>query len=180
MTHEDYLQQAKDLGAVSMRVFRIEIYEFGIGRKWIPFSYHFFDCFDLEICYYIDELKDHVSMFVFEEQGMKRREWSEEFKNNPAYELVDLKISTMKTFYFNTGVRPFDHNPPAGMAFMKGFKDSGNGVYVIPFDCEDVPDNAIFQYACDHVIPGDEHLLKREMFNTALVSKYAFFLIPKT
>lgn len=92
MTDEDYLQQAKDLGAVSMRVFRIEKYEFGIGRKWIPFSYHFFDCFDLEICYYIDELKDHVSMFVFEEQGMKRREWSEEFKNNPAYELVDLKL----------------------------------------------------------------------------------------
>ena len=61
-------------------------------QEWIPFSYHFFDCFDLEICYYIDELKDHVSMFVFEEQGMKRREWSEEFKNNPAYELVDLKL----------------------------------------------------------------------------------------
>ena len=39
----------------------------------------------------------------------------------------------MKRFQFNTGVRPFDHNPPAGMAFMEGFEDSGNGGYVIPF-----------------------------------------------
>ena len=92
MTHEDYVRQAIALGAVSMRVFRIEKYEFGVGHRWIPFSYHFFDIYDREICYYIDELMRHVSMFVFEEQGMPKREWSEEFKNNPAYELVDLKL----------------------------------------------------------------------------------------
>ena len=88
MTHEDYIKQAKDLGAVSMRVFRIEKYEFGIGKVWKPFSYHFFNTFDTEICYYIHDLMNDVPMFIFEHT----REWSEEFKNNPAYELVDLKI----------------------------------------------------------------------------------------
>jgi len=83
----------------------------------------------------------------------------------------------MRRFQFNTGVRPFDHSPPAGMAFMKGYEDSGNGVYVIPFYCEDVPDNAVFQYACDHDIPGDESLLKREIHNSVLISKYAYFKI---
>ena len=83
----------------------------------------------------------------------------------------------MKKFTFNTGVKPFDFTPPAGMAFMKGFEDSGNGVYVIPFYCKDVPDNAIFKYACNNDIPGSENLLKREIFNSALLSKYAFFEI---
>lgn len=88
MTHEDYIKQAKDLGAVSMRVFRIQKYLFGSGMTWIPFSYHFFNGYDTEICYYIQDLMDVVPMYIFEHT----REWSEEFKNNPAYELVDLKI----------------------------------------------------------------------------------------
>lgn len=83
----------------------------------------------------------------------------------------------MQRFNFNTGVRPFKHTPPAGMAFMDGFEDSGNGTYVIPFYCEDVPDNAIFQYACDNDIPGHENLLKREIHNSKLMSKYAYFIV---
>lgn len=88
----------------------------------------------------------------------------------------------MKTFYFNTGVRPFDHNPPAGMAFMKGFKDSGNGVYVIPFEVEDVPDDATFIGACDNpeYMKGDNIIYREIQPGSRLVSKYAFFLIPKT
>lgn len=85
----------------------------------------------------------------------------------------------LKEYTFNTGVRPFDHNPPAGIAFMKGFRDSGNGVYVIPFHCEEVPDNAKLEYAADNPMPGTEHYIKREMFNTVLKSKYAFFKVPK-
>lgn len=88
MTHKDYIKQAKDLGAVSMRVFRIEKYEWGIGKIWKPFSYHFFDIHDLEICYYIEDLMNLVPMYEFQQE----RDWSEEFKNNPAYELVDLKL----------------------------------------------------------------------------------------
>lgn len=85
----------------------------------------------------------------------------------------------MKTFHFNTGVRPFDHNPPAGMAYMKGFKDSGNGVYVIPFDCEDVPDGAAFKFACDYpdLYPEAGYIV-REIHNSALLSKYAYFTKP--
>lgn len=86
-------------------------------------------------------------------------------------------MSNLRRFQFNTGVRPFDHTPPAGMAFMKGFEDSGNGVYVIPFYCEDVSDNAILKYAADQPMPGDEHLLKREIHDSVLISKYAFFKI---
>lgn len=82
----------------------------------------------------------------------------------------------MKTFHFNTGVKPFNHTPPAGMAFMKGFIDSGNGVYVIPFDCEDVPDGATFKFACDNpnLYPGSGYIV-REIHNSTLVSKYAYF-----
>ena len=44
-----------------------------------------------------------------------------------------------REYYFNIGVKPYDFDPPAAMAFMPGFIDSGNGVYVIPFTCEEVP-----------------------------------------
>lgn len=83
----------------------------------------------------------------------------------------------MRRFQFNTGVRPFDHSPPAGMAFMKGFEDSGNGVYVIPFYCEDVPDNATFKHASDNFEEDTENSICREIHNSALLSKYAHFII---
>lgn len=81
----------------------------------------------------------------------------------------------MRTFYFNTGVRPFNHTPPAGMAYLKGFKDSGNGVFVIPFDC-DIEDNVVFEFACDNpsLYPNSEYLV-REIHNSILLSKYAYF-----
>jgi len=65
----------------------------------------------------------------------------------------------MKKFQFNTGVRPFSHTLPAGMAFMKGFENSGNGVYVIPFYCDNVPDNATFKHACDQFIEDTNELI---------------------
>lgn len=84
----------------------------------------------------------------------------------------------MKTFYFNTGVRPYIHNPPVRV--QTGDIVSSNGVLLVPFQCEDVPDNSIFQFCCNNIPPGSESLLKREMFNTNMVSKYAFFKVPKT
>jgi hypothetical protein len=83
----------------------------------------------------------------------------------------------MKKFQFNTGVRPFDHHPPAGMAFMDGFEDSGNGVYVIPFYCENVPDNASFKYTDDYFIEDTSESICREIYNSRLISKYAHFII---
>lgn len=82
----------------------------------------------------------------------------------------------MRTFEFNTGVRVYAHTPPVKVT--KGNRVDGNGVLTIPFDCEDVPDNAVFQFACDHTPPGSEHLLRREMHNTTMVSRYAFFFVP--
>jgi hypothetical protein len=83
----------------------------------------------------------------------------------------------MRRFHFNTGVRPFDHNPPAGMAFMKGYENSGNGVYVIPFYCENVPENAIFKQ-CDNIFKEDtDESICREIHNTPLLGKYAHFII---
>jgi len=83
----------------------------------------------------------------------------------------------MKEFWFNTGVKPFEHTPPAGMAFMKGFKNSGNGVYVIPFFCKDVPEKAIFKEASDHFKEDTDESICREIFNSVLISKYAHFII---
>lgn len=85
----------------------------------------------------------------------------------------------MERFQFNTGVKPFNHNPPAGMAYMKGFEDSGNGVYVIPFYCKDVPDNATLKHCCEEFIEDTDEVICREIHNCKLLSKYAYFLIQK-
>lgn len=81
----------------------------------------------------------------------------------------------IKEYVFNTGVKPFDHNPPAAMAFMKGFRDSGNGVYVIPFTCEEVPNNFKLEMATDNMIEENENLIRREILSGNLISKYAYF-----
>lgn len=75
----------------------------------------------------------------------------------------------MKTFNFNTGVK----NPEV---LMKGHVLSSNGVMLIPFSCEDVPDNAQFAFAGnDPTIAGN--LIVSEMHNTAMSSKFAFFRV---
>lgn len=84
----------------------------------------------------------------------------------------------IKEYTFNTGVKPFNHNPPAGMAFMKGFRDSGNGVYVIPFQCEEVPKEYKLELCCDDLnypIQG-EYIIREILPGSALISKYAYFL----
>lgn len=83
----------------------------------------------------------------------------------------------MRRFVFNTGVRPFALVPPAAMAFMDGYEDSGNGVYVIPFYCEDVPENAVFKYASNNFEQDTSESICREIYNSALLSKYAHFTI---
>ena len=86
----------------------------------------------------------------------------------------------LKEYTFNTGVRPFNHNPPAGMAFMSGFRDSGNGVYVIPFWCEEVPEGSTLSHCYDiDDKPSSEGLIKREIQpGSRIISKYAFFNPP--
>ena len=82
----------------------------------------------------------------------------------------------MKTFYFDTGVRVHGHTPPARVT--PGNVVSSNGILMVPFDCEGVPENALFECACDHTPPGRRHLLRFEIHNSNLISKYAFFKAP--
>ena len=46
--------------------------------------------------------------------------------------------------FFNTGVKIWNNSS------IRGGIDSGNGTVVIPFECEDVPKDATFMYACDN------------------------------
>lgn len=82
----------------------------------------------------------------------------------------------MKTFYFSSGVKVSEPNAIKGIV-------SPNGVISIPFQCEDVPDNAIFKFACDYPeLNKDNTYIVREIHNlpgyTTLMSKYAFFIVP--
>jgi cytochrome c-type biogenesis protein CcmE len=73
-----------------------------------------------------------------------------------------------KTFYFNTGVTIV---APSKGQIRKG------GTNQIPFECDDVPDGATFMYACDNpsLKQYGQDVIVREMFNTTIVSKYAYF-----
>ena len=90
------------------------------------------------------------------------------------------KPKAMKTFYFNTGVKIWN-NP-----HIPGGIDSGNGTVVIPFDCADVPEGAKQLYCCDSPnitlhshIPADCDVIVREIHNSKMISKYAYFTVKK-
>lgn len=76
-------------------------------------------------------------------------------------------------FYFDTGVRPDDFNPP----LTPGKGQVIRGTIQIPFDCDDVPKGAAFRFASDCLELANESLLAREIKNSILVSKYAFFAL---
>ena len=84
----------------------------------------------------------------------------------------------MKTFYFNTGVTPFGHsNPPMTLGAGEVWR---GGTKQIPFDCKDVPDNASFMFACDNPSLREstyENVIVREIFNSTLCSKFAYFKV---
>lgn len=88
-----------------------------------------------------------------------------------------MTSKVLQRFHFNTGVKPFAFNPPAGMAFMKGFEDSGNGVYVIPFYCENVPKGAMFKEGSNEFKPDTNNSVCRIIYDSAMQSKYAHFII---
>lgn len=79
----------------------------------------------------------------------------------------------MKTFYFNTGVK---------FATLYGKQIiSSNGVILIPFKVnENVPDNAELMFICDNPeLPESKckNVIVEPIFNTDIVSKYAYFKI---
>ena len=79
----------------------------------------------------------------------------------------------MREFFFNTGVKCSEPNAIKGLC---------RGTKVIPFYCEDVPENAIFQFASDSS-PVKDGMIRVEIVKTRkypnnLLSKYAYFLVP--
>ncbi len=81
----------------------------------------------------------------------------------------------MKTFYFDTGVKPYAHNPPVKL----GKRQILRGTIQIPFDCEDVPEGARFLHGSDDPNPSHANEIVREIHNSTLVSKYAHFFYKK-
>lgn len=81
-----------------------------------------------------------------------------------------MTTKNIRTFQFNTGVKYSDYP-----FLSKGQTVSGDAK-VIPFNCEDVPQNAKFEFACDdpNLYEGSGYIV-REMFNTSMLSKYAYF-----
>jgi hypothetical protein len=82
----------------------------------------------------------------------------------------------MNKFYFNTGVNPSNViNFPYDYHKEKG--DVIRGTLLIPFEC-DAPADATFMFACDNPnLPEaqNNNIIVREMFNTNMQSKYAYF-----
>lgn len=79
----------------------------------------------------------------------------------------------MKTFYFNSGVKPWNCSGlKPGEKFINNEKHE-------PFDCEDVPDNATFLYMCNNpeLELNNNSIIVREAFNTRMASKYAYFRV---
>ena len=76
----------------------------------------------------------------------------------------------MKTFYFNTGVRP-----ESGAKLQDG-QVWLNGTKQIPFDCKDVPEDSTFLCACDKEnLYTQENVIMREIYNSTIISKFAYF-----
>lgn len=89
----------------------------------------------------------------------------------PSRFIFVLEKDLMRTFHFNTGVHISVNSA------IKGGINSGNGIVVIPFDCKDVPERAIFMYACDKIEEDTNDAICREIYNSELGSKYAYFTI---
>ena len=79
----------------------------------------------------------------------------------------------MKTFYFNSGVKPWVRSPGEGEVLL-------NGEIQTPFECFNVPDRAIFMFACsDNKLDeaNSSNVIVRKIYNSTLCSDYAYFTI---
>lgn len=82
----------------------------------------------------------------------------------------------MKTFYFNTGVKRYGNLRP--IPLCRGQVWSSNDVKLIPFDCDNVPEGYKFKFGCDYPDlrqSRNPNFIVREIHNSTLISKYAYF-----
>lgn len=87
-------------------------------------------------------------------------------------------MANLQEFHFSTGVKPYSHIPAVPVGKHE-FVD-GNGVKIIRFYCEDVPQGAQFQFASPYSNCKEatyEHWIVREIVDGGLASKYAYFYI---
>jgi hypothetical protein len=85
-----------------------------------------------------------------------------------------------KRFYFNTGVRPENvSNFP--YEYHRKIGNAIHGTLCIPFDCNDVPENAKFEFACDTPTLKDyvQNYIVREIVGGNMISKYAYFRLQE-
>lgn len=83
----------------------------------------------------------------------------------------------LKTFYFDTGVK-FTTNP-----FLFRGQVFRNGTKQIPFDCENVPEGSTLLFLSIHDDLREaelEEVIVREVFNSTIASKFAYFRVPKS
>lgn len=84
------------------------------------------------------------------------------------------ETKTLNQFYFNTGVLY------ANYPYLYGDQVNRGGTKQIPFQA-DAPQDAHLMFLCDNpnlpesTIPG---VIVREVFNTSMCSKYAYFRLP--
>ena len=82
----------------------------------------------------------------------------------------------MKKFFFDTGVRPRNNPNLFGNQVWKG------GTKQIPFSCENVPDGSEFMFGANRPDQPESKLdrvIVREIHNSDLLSKYAYFRTPR-
>lgn len=90
----------------------------------------------------------------------------------------------MRQFFFDTGVKFKNHDGLCNQANTNGlFRNQvwREGTKQIPFSCEDVPDGSTFMLTCDNPdLPQSklDFVIVREIHNSGLLSKYAYFRIP--
>lgn len=86
---------------------------------------------------------------------------------------IPSQETKLNKFYFNTGCKP--HNCPV----TTPGHEWRNGTMQIPFEC-DAPKDSHLMFCCDNPnLPESkaETVIVREMFNTVMVSKYAYFRV---
>ena len=91
----------------------------------------------------------------------------------------ELLNEKTRRFYFNTGVKPENiSNFP--YEYHRSVGNVIRGTLCIPFDADDVPDNAEFVCCTDHIEQYKDRFIIAEVRNTSMVSKYAIFKKPMT
>jgi len=102
-TQAELMQNARILGATHYRIYYTNT-KMGMYRKeQEPFSYHFFDESDEEVCYFIVDMLPLFGLFIFEDSP---RVWSKDFKLHENYsEPLDFRTLCMYHKFTKTEIR---------------------------------------------------------------------------